>query len=89
MIKSNNKIYIGSKSKGYLTEEMVGAIYDFIASTEMYEVSKTKPRKIKDSYLIEIEVNEQTKELLKSLKQVEQIKLYKRTHTWEQIYKMS
>ena len=41
MIKSNNKIYIGSKSKGYLTEEMVGAIYDFIASTEMYEISKT------------------------------------------------
>ena len=88
MIKSNNKIYIGSKSKGYLTEEMVGAIYDFIASTEMYEISKAKPRKIKDNYLLEIEINEQTKELLKSLKNIKHLKLYKRTHTWEEIYKM-
>ena len=73
---------------GYKPREDVALALD-IASTEMYEISKTKPRKIKDNYLIEIEVNEQTKELLKSLKQVEQIKLYKRTHTWEQIYKMS
>ena len=88
MIQAKNKLYVGSKRNGYLCEQSMTILFDYLAETEMYEISKTKPRKIKDNYLIEIEVNEQTKELLKSLKQVEQIKLYKRTHTWEQIYKM-
>ena len=65
MIQAKNKIYIGSSSKGYLIEEMIGTIYDFLISTQMYEIAKAKPRKIKDNYLLEIEINEQTKELLK------------------------
>lgn len=49
---------------------------------------KVKPRKIGDEYLLEIELNDYTKELQHNLKGIEHIKFYKRTHTWEDIYKM-
>ena len=89
MIKANNKIYIGSKMRGYLSEEMISVIYDYVARQEMYEFTKAKPRKIGDRYLLEIELNDNTKELLKDLKSLDQVKLYKRTQSWESIYKMA
>ena len=89
MIKANNKIYIGSKMRGYLSEEMISVIYDYVARQEMYEFTKAKPRKIGDRYLLEIELNDNTKELLKDLKSLDQVKLYKRTQSWEEIYKMA
>ena len=88
MIKVKNKIYIGSKMRGYLSEEMISVIYDYVAKQEIYEFTKAKPRKIGDRYLLEIELNDYTKGLLKDLKSMDQIKLYKRTHSWEDIYKM-
>ena len=88
MIKSKNKIYIGSKMRGYLSEEMISVIYDYVSKQEIYEFTKAKPRKIGDRYLLEIELNDYTKGLLKDLKSMDQIKLYKRTHSWEDIYKM-
>lgn len=45
MIKASNKIYIGSKMRGYLSEEMISVIYDYVARQEMYEFTKVKPRK--------------------------------------------
>lgn len=89
MIKSKNKIYIGSKMRGYLSEEMISVIYDYVAKQEIYEFTKAKPRKIGDRYLLEIELNDYTKQLLKDLKSMDQIKLYKRTHSWDDIYKMT
>ena len=44
---------------------------------------------IGDRYLLEIELNDNTKELLKDLKSLDQVKLYKRTQSWEEIYKMA
>ncbi len=38
---------------------------------------------------MEIELNDYTKQLLKDLKRMDQIKLYKRTQSWENIYKMA
>ncbi|MGL5711971.1 MAG: hypothetical protein ACRCX2_03055 [Paraclostridium sp.] len=84
-----SKIYIGSSIRGYLSEEMISVIYDYLANQEIYESTKAKPRKIGDKYLMEIELNDSTKQLLKDLKSMNQIKLYKRTHSWEEIYKMS
>ena len=89
MIKAKNKIYIGSRIRGYLSEEMISVIYDYLTNQEIYEATKAKPRKIGDKYLMEIELNNSTKQLLKDLKSMDQIKLYKRTHSWEEIYKMS
>ena len=89
MIKGKNKIYIGSSKRGYLNEEMISVIYDYLANQETYEYAKAKPRKIGENYLLEIELNDHTKELLKDLRTMDQIKLYKRTHTWEEIYKMT
>ena len=67
MIKAKNKIYIGSKMRGYLSEEMISVIYDYVAKQEVYEFAKAKPRKIGDRYLLEIELNDYTKQLLKDL----------------------
>ena len=89
MIKAKNKIYIGSSKRGYLNEEMISVIYDYLANQEIYEFTKAKPRKIGDRYLLEIELNDYTKQLLKDLKSMDQIKLYKRTHSWDDIYKMT
>ena len=89
MIKAKNKIYIGSSRRGYLSEEMISVIYDYVAKQEIYEFTKAKPRKIGDRYLLEIELNDYTKQLLKNLKSMDQIKLYKRTHSWDDIYKMT
>lgn len=89
MIKAKNKIYIGSSRRGYLSEEMISVIYDYVAKQEIYEFTKAKPRKIGDRYLLEIELNDYTKQLLKDLKSMDQIKLYKRTHSWDDIYKMT
>ena len=89
MIKAKNKIYIGSSRRGYLSEEMISVIYDYVAKQEVYEFTKAKPRKIGDRYLLEIELNDHTKQLLKDLKSMDQIKLYKRTHSWDDIYKMT
>ncbi|MGL5438947.1 MAG: hypothetical protein ACRDA4_00985 [Filifactoraceae bacterium] len=88
MIKSKNKIYIGSSQEGYLNEEMMSSIFEYLATHEIIEPSKAKPRKIGESYLLEIEVNDHTKQLIKNLKSMRKIRLYKRTHTWEEIYKM-
>lgn len=84
-----SKIYIGSSKRGYLNEEMISVIYDYLANQEIYGFTKAKPRKIGDRYLLEVELNDQTKSLLQDLKSMDQIKLYKRTHTWEDIYKMA
>lgn len=89
MIKARNKVYIGSSTRGYLNEEMISVIYDYLANQEIYEFTKAKPRKIGDKYLLEVEFNNQTKSLLHDLRSMNQLKLYKRTHTWEDIYKMS
>lgn len=88
MIQSKNKLYVGSKRNGYLCEQSMTILFDYLAEIEMYEVSKAKPIKIKDSYLLEIEINDKTKELIHSFKTSEELKLYKRTHTWKEIYKM-
>ena len=45
MIKGKNKIYIGSSKRGYLNEEMISMIYDYLANQETYEYAKAKPRK--------------------------------------------
>jgi len=42
----------------------------------------------RDRYLLEIELNDYIKQLLKDLKSMDQIKLYKRTQSWDEIYKM-
>lgn len=89
MIKAMNKIYIGSSTRGYLNDEMISVIYDYLTNQEIYEFTKAKPRKIGDKYLLEVELNNQTKSLLQDLRNMDQLKLYKRTHTWEDIYKMS
>ncbi len=89
MIKANNKIYIGSSTRGYLSEEMISVIYDYVAKQEIYEFTKAKPRKIGDRYLLEMELNDHTKQLLKYLKSMDQVKLYKRTHSWDEILKMA
>ena len=68
---------------------MISVIYDYVAKQEIYEFTKAKPRKIGDRYLLEIELNDYTKQLLKDLKSMDQIKLYKRTHSWDEIYKMA
>ena len=88
MIQTKNKLYVGSKRTGYLCEQSMAVLFDYLAETEMYEVSKAKPIKIKDNYLLEIEINDQTKELIYAFKTSEELKLYKRTHTWNEIYKM-
>ena len=84
-----SKIYIGSSRRGYLSEEIISVIYDYVSKQEIYEFTKAKPRKIGDKYLMEIELNDYTKQLLKDLKRMDQIKLYKRTQSWENIYKMA
>lgn len=89
MIKSKNKIYIGSRKRGYLNDEMISVIYEYLANQDEYEFTKAKPRKIGDKYLLEVELNDYTKELLHNLKSVEEIKFYKRIHSWEEIYKMA
>ena len=67
---------------------MISVIYDYVAKQEVYEFAKAKPRKIGDRYLLEIELNDYTKQLLKDLNSMDQVKLYKRTQSWENIYKM-
>lgn len=89
MIKAKNKIYIGNKTRGYLSEEMISVIYDYVARQEVFEFAKVKPRKIGDRYLLEVELNDYTKGLLKDLNSLDQVKLYKRTHSREEIYKMA
>jgi uncharacterized protein with ACT and thioredoxin-like domain len=89
MIKAKNKIYIGSSRRGYLSEEMISVIYEYLANQEIYEFTKAKPRNIGEKYLLELELNDYTKQLLKDLKSMDQIKLYKRTHSWDDIYKMA
>ena len=89
MVKAKNKIYIGSNPGGYINCDMMNSIFEYLANHEIYEEAKVKPRKIGDNYLIEIEANEHTKQLLHNLKSMKKIKLYKRTHSWEDIYKMS
>lgn len=89
MIKAKNKIYIGSSRRGYLSEEMISVIYEYLANQEIYEFTKAKPRKIGDRYLLEVELNDYTKQLLKDLRSMDQIKLYKRTYSWEDIYIMA
>lgn len=44
---------------------------------------------IGDRYLLEIELNDHTKGLLKDLKSMDRVKLYKRTHAWDEIFKMA
>ena len=89
MIKAKNKIYIGSSRRGYLSEEMIAVIYDYVARQDVYEFTKAKPRKIGDKYLLEIELNDHTKGLLKDIKSMDRVKLYKRTHSWDEIFKMA
>ncbi|RDY22410.1 hypothetical protein CHF27_013590 [Romboutsia maritimum] len=84
-----SKIYIGISRRGYLSEEMIAVIYDYVAKQEVYEFTKAKPRKIGDKYLLEIELNDHTKGLLKDLNSMDRVKLYKRTHSWDEISKMS
>lgn len=88
MIQEKNKLYIGSKRNGYLCEQSISVLFDYLAETEMYEISKAKPIKINDNYLLEIELNDRTKELIYAFKISEELKLYKRTHTWKEIYRM-
>lgn len=83
-----SKIYIGSRKRGYLNDEMISVIYEYLANQDEYEFTKAKPRKIGDEYLLEIELNDYTKQLLHNLKSIEHIKFYKRTHSWDDIYKM-
>ena len=52
MIQAKNKLYVGSKRNGYLCEQSMTILFDYLAETEMYEISKAKPIKIKDSYLL-------------------------------------
>lgn len=52
MIKAKNKIYIGSSKIGYLSEEMLSVIYDYLANQEIYEFAKAKQRKIGENYLL-------------------------------------
>lgn len=61
MIKAKNKIYIGSSRRGYLREEMISVIYEYLANQEIYKFTKAKPRKIGDRYLLEVELNDYTK----------------------------
>lgn len=75
MIKSKNKIYIGSRKRWYLNDEIISVIYEYLAN--------------QDEYLLEIELNYYTKELLHNLKSVKHIKFYNRTHSWEDIYKVT
>ncbi|MGL5713882.1 MAG: hypothetical protein ACRCXT_10350 [Paraclostridium sp.] len=88
MIRGKNKIYIGSNPEGYINCDMMNSIFEYLVNHELYENAKVKPKKLGDNYLIEIEANEHTKELLQNLKSMRKIKLYKRTHSWEEIYKM-
>lgn len=71
MIKSKNKIYIGSSKRGYLSEEMISVIYEYLINQEIYEFTKAKPRKIGQNYLLEIELNNHTKGLLHDLKSMD------------------
>jgi uncharacterized protein with ACT and thioredoxin-like domain len=89
MVKAKNKIYIGSSLEGYINQDMINVIFEYLATHEIYEQSKAKPRKIGENYLLEIESNEHTKQLLQKLKNMSTIKLYKRTHSWDEIYKMT
>ena len=84
-----SKIYIGSNPEGYINFDMMNSIFEYLVNHEIYEEAKVKPKKIGDNYLIEIESNEHTKELLHNLKNMRKIKLYRRTHSWEEIYKMN
>ena len=47
MIQTKNKLYVGSKRNGYLCEQSMAVLFDYLAETEMYEVSKAKPIKNK------------------------------------------
>lgn len=87
MLRADNKIYIGSSKRGYLNEEMISIIYKYLSTEEVYEFMKAKPRKIGDDYLLEVDVNDQTKEVLRSLRGMDQLKLYKRTQSWKSINK--
>ena len=89
MVRAKNKIYIGSNPEGYINCDMMNSIFEYLVTHEVYEEAKVKPRKIGDNYLIEIEANEHTKQLLHNLKAMKKIKLYKRTHPWDEIYKMA
>lgn len=89
MLRAKNKIYIGSSPEGYINERMIEVIFEYLTTNEIYEYAKAKPRKIGDNYLLEIEANEHTKKLILKLKSMSTMKLYKRTHSWEDIYKMS
>ena len=68
---------------------MISVIYDYVAKQEVYEFTNAKPRKIGDRYLLEIELNDHKKGLLKDLKSMDRVKLYKRTHTWDEINRMA
>ncbi|MGL5713725.1 MAG: hypothetical protein ACRCX2_11950 [Paraclostridium sp.] len=89
MVKDNDKLYIGSSKRGYLSHEMIVVIYDYISKQEYYEYSKAKPMKIGDKYLLEIEINNNTKQLFRELRRMDQVKLYKRTEPWQSIYQMA
>lgn len=89
IVRGKNKIYIGSSVEVYINQDMISSIFKYLSTHEIYEESKTKPRKIGENYLLEIEINTHTKQLLQKLRNMSTIKLYKRTHSWEEIYKMS
>lgn len=89
MIKAKNKIYIGTSDEMYINQDMIDVIFNYLVKQKIYEQAKAKPRKIGDNYLLEIESNEYTKHLLQKLHHMSTIKLYKRTHSWDDIYKMA
>ena len=88
MTKSKNLIYVGSNPEGYINEDMMISIFEYLATHEIREKSKANPRKLGENYLLELEINEHTKQMLQNLKQMNKIKLYKRTHSWNDISKM-
>lgn len=89
MFRAKNKFYIGSSLEGYISEKMIEVIFEYLTTNEIYEEAKAKPRKIGENYLLEIETDEHTKPLLHKLNHMSTIKLYKRTHSWEEIFKMT
>ncbi|MEG0181713.1 MAG: hypothetical protein RR657_07460 [Peptostreptococcaceae bacterium] len=89
MIKAKNKIYVGSNPGGYLDPDIMTVIFEYLAEHNIRDHSKAKPRKIGDNYLLEIEANESTKQLILQFKKMRSIKLYKRTQSWEEILQLS
>lgn len=88
MTKYKNLIYIGSNPEGYINEDIMIAIFEYLVTHEIRDKSKANPRKLGENYLLELEINEYTKQMLQNLNQMKKIKLYKRTHSWSEISKM-